>query len=253
MQRLIPVLLLRQGGLYKTTRFEKPQYVGDPVNAVRIFNDKEADELIILDIGATPGGRGPDLGLITEIAGEAFMPVCYGGGVTDLRDFDNLFSAGVEKVAVNTVTYDNPSLIRDAARKFGSQSVVGSIDVHRHRRRSDTCAAGGRRCTRKLPRDHAVLLAEAGVGEILLTSVDREGTGEGYDLDTLSLVSEAVNVPVVANGGAGSLDHVAAALSAGASGAAAGSMFVFEGRHRAVLISYPPESLRAEKLGRLPA
>lgn len=246
--RLIPVLLLRSGGLYKTTRFEKPVYVGDPVNAVRIFNDKEADEVILLDIDAARTGTSPDFDLISEIAGEAFMPLCYGGGVRHLQDFHALFSAGVEKVAVNTAGHQRPELISEAARRFGSQSVVGSVDVHAHRRRVDTCVRSAKECTRRTPVEHAAALVRAGAGEILLTSVEREGTGEGYDLSLIEEVASSVSVPLIANGGAGSLADAAQALSKGASAAAAGSLFVFQGRHRAVLINYPAQAERMSLL-----
>lgn len=236
--RVIPALLLHKGGLYKTVQFAKPQYVGDPVNAVRVFNDKEADELLVLDIDASVAGRGPNLELLRELATEAFMPVCYGGGIRSVRDFDDAFSTGLEKVAVNSAAIDNPKLIEESAERFGSQSVAASIDAKRHRRGWRVYAERGRRDTKLDPVALAKRYESAGAGEILLQSIDRDGTGDGYDLDLIASVATSVAVPVIALGGAAGADHFRSALKAGAAGVAAGSHFVFHGRRRAVLISY---------------
>jgi len=237
---VIPCLLVRAGQLVKTERFVAPRYVGDPVNAVRIFNDKEVDELVVLDIEARQTQRGPDFAYVAELAGEAFMPICYGGGVQKLDDFAALFRAGIEKVATTTAAVDTPELIHQAAKQFGSQSIVVGIDVRRSRRgRAEVFVEAGRRAAGIDPVGHAVAAQDLGAGEIMLTAIDREGTGDGYDLELIESVASAVEIPVIAHGGAAGTDDLGAALGAGASAVAAGSMFVFHGRRRAVLISYP--------------
>lgn len=239
--RVIPCLLLKGRGLVKTTKFANARYLGDPINIVRIFNDKEVDELIFVDITATIERRSPPLEYIREIATECFMPLCYGGGVRSLEDMDALYAAGVEKIAINSRAVENPALIADAAKHFGSQSVVVSVDVRRTMfGKYEVRTHSGRRRTGLEPVEHARRSEEAGAGEILLTSIDRDGSMQGYDLDLVRMVSNAVRVPVIASGGAGSVEDLAAAVSVGgASAAAAGSLFVFQGPHRAVLIHYP--------------
>jgi cyclase len=237
---VIPVVTLDGESMVKTMRFADPKYLGDPRNALRIFNTKQVDELVVLDITASAQGRSPDLELVRELAGECFMPLAYGGGVTTVAEVEDLFRAGVEKVVINTSLIAEPELAAKAASEFGSQSIVASIDVRRRRRGRLDLATGGD------PVAWAAELADRGVGEILLTAIDRDGTAEGYDLDLIRTVSAAVSVPVVACGGAGSLADLAAALEAGASGAAAGRMFVTHGKHRASLVSYPtPEEVEA--------
>lgn len=237
---MIPLLLLDQGRLVKTVRFGSPLYVGDPVNAVRIFNEKEVDELVLLDIGASRQSRGPDLALIEQIASEAFMPVSYGGGVSDVDTFHSLYSAGIEKVFVNAATRSHPAIVARAAAEFGSQSVGVSIDARRGRvRRTNEAFDHVRgRGTGRSPTDVAMSLVDQGAGEVLITSAEREGTREGLDLDLVSDVARAVRVPVIAHGGVGKVDHIASGLAAGASAVACGSLFVLHGPHRAVLISY---------------
>lgn len=236
--RVIPVLLLRDGGLVKTRRFASPIYVGDPINAVRIFNEKQVDELVILDISRPVE---PNYKLIADICGEAFMPVAYGGGISKLDQIDRLLALGTEKVVINTAATSNPSLISKATSRIGSSSVVVSIDVRRGLLgRRTVYAEGGRRSTGKSPEIHAREVQELGAGEIILGSIDRDGEMSGYDLDLIEEVSHSVSLPVVALGGAGSLKDMQLASKRGASAAAAGSMFVFKGKHRAVLISYPP-------------
>ncbi|MDX1440400.1 MAG: AglZ/HisF2 family acetamidino modification protein [Rubricoccaceae bacterium] len=241
--RVIPVLLLRDGRLVKTERFRRERYLGDPVNAIRIFNEKCVDEIVLLDIGATPSGRAPDFGLIREIVSEAFVPLCYGGGVTSVEQMRMLFRAGVEKVAVNSKAVEEPGFIRCAAESFGSSSVIAAIDCGRDwRGRRCVVSRGGRKKHSVEPVAHAVRLVSEGAGEIFLNSVVRDGTMSGYDLDLVRDVSEAVDVPVVACGGAGSVDDLGrVVMNAGASGAAAGSLFVYYGRLRAVLITFPEE------------
>lgn len=238
--RAIPVLLLTRRGLVKTMRFKDRTYLGDPINIVRIFNDKEVDEIVVLDIDATPERRGPDIPRITSIVSEAFMPVCYGGGITTLDDVRRLVAAGIEKVALNTSAVENPALVSEAARLLGSSSVVVSIDVQRKMLRGQRVVTRcGSRATEFAPVDFARRMEAAGAGEILLNSVDRDGTQTGYDLELVRVVSDAVSIPVVACGGARDAADLGAAVGAGASAAAAGSLFVFRGPHRAVLISYP--------------
>ena len=239
--RVIPVLLLRDKGLVKTIKFAEPRYIGDPINSVRIFNEKEADELAFLDISATPNGRGPDFGMIEDIAGEAFMPMAYGGGLTTIEQIRRVMSLGFEKVILSTVTHDNPAVVREAVQIYGAQAVVACIDVRRK-------MLGGyelythsakRRRTVGLS-EHVANLVRYGVGEIIVNSIDRDGTQSGYDLAAVQAVAAAVSVPVIACGGAGSVaDLVAAVEEGGASAVAAGSLFVYKGKHRAVLINYP--------------
>lgn len=238
--RVIPCLLLRDGGLVKTVGFGSPRYVGDPINAVRIFNDKEVDELVFLDIGATPSGSGPNFELLADIATEAFMPFAYGGGVASLEQAKRLFALGVEKVVINTAAARTPGLITAVADVAGSSSVVASIDVRRNwLGQYSVCVSGGREGCRMDPVAQAQEMARRGAGEILLNSIDRDGRQSGYDLELIGRVSGAVSIPVVAVGGAGNLTHFREAVDHGASAVGAGSLFVFHGKHRAVLITYP--------------
>jgi imidazole glycerol-phosphate synthase subunit HisF len=238
--RLIPCLLLRGAGCVKTVRFRKPVYLGDPINVVRIFNEREVDELILLDIDACREGRGPRFARLADLASECFMPVCYGGGVRSLGDVERLFAIGIEKVSINTHAVLNPALVEEAVRRFGSQSIVASVDVRKGffgGRRVVTC--GGRRAHALDPVVHAREMERRGAGEVLLNSVDRDGVMRGYDLALVGEVSAAVRVPVVALGGAGSLADAGTVLRAGAAAAAAGSLFCFAGPDREVLINYP--------------
>jgi cyclase len=238
--RLIPVLLLQQTRIVKTVRFKKPVYVGDPLNAVRIFNEKEVDELLILDIRASKEQRGPDVALIRDIASECFMPLAYGGGVRSLRHIQEVIACGVEKVAMNGVALDDPTMLSRAVKEYGGSTIVGAMDVKKdlfgRRRvfdhRKDTT-------TSRSPVDHARALEQCGVGEILLNSVDQDGTMAGFDLELVREIAAQIRVPLIACGGAGSLPHFGHALQAGASAVAAGSKFIYYGPHRAVLINYP--------------
>lgn len=248
--RVIPVLLLRGKGLVKTVKFKDPKYIGDPINSVRIFNEKEVDELVFLDITATPEGRGPDFELLADIAGEAFMPMAYGGGIASLEQVQRIFALGFEKVVIDTAAYGAPQLIRDAVAIYGSQSIVGCVDVRRTllgRYELHSHAGKTRQSAGLL--EHVSTLERLGVGEIIVNSVDRDGTLSGYDLKLLQQVSSAVSVPVVACGGASGLnDFVAAVGQGGVSAVAAGSLFVFVGPHRAVLINYPDRAELARLL-----
>jgi cyclase len=239
--RVMPCLLLRGHGLVKTRRFKDPVYVGDPVNAVRIFSEKEVDELVLLDIDAARTGREPDYALVAEIAGECFMPVAYGGGVQTLEQVRRLIRSGVEKVVINSAACRSTAVVREAADVFGSQAVVGAIDVRRALFGGwKVVSHGGTQETGLSLDAHVQALVAAGAGELLVNNVDRDGTMSGFDLDLVRRVSRAVDVPVIACGGAGSIDDLRRAVQeGGASAVAAGSLFVFHGRHRAVLINYP--------------
>jgi imidazole glycerol-phosphate synthase subunit HisF len=239
--RVIPVLLLKERGLVKTTKFQNPRYVGDPINAVKIFNEKEVDELVLLDITATAERREPAFDWLADISAEAFMPMCYGGGVRSVEQCHRLFSIGFEKVAINTALANDPQLIRRAAERFGNQSIVASLDVRRTwLGKYEVFIEGGRRGTGVGPVDAARAAETLGAGEVFLNSIDRDGTMSGCDLQLVRMVTEAVGIPVVACGGVGRLQDIVDAVDeAGASAVAAGSFFVFHGKHRAVLISYP--------------
>jgi cyclase len=253
--RVIPVLLLSGDGLVKTVRFDKPTYIGDPINAMKIFNDSEVDELILLDITSGRNGQGPQMERLAEIISEAFMPVCYGGAIREFSQAEKLFSLGVEKLSFNTATLDKPELLTQVARAYGNQSVVAAIDVKKNFwGRPDVVVESGKRSAKMSPVDFAKSMVDRGAGEILLNSVDRDGTSSGYDLELIANVSEAVQVPVIACGGAGELQDFHRAVVAGASAVAAGSLFVFHGKLRGVLINYPTqyqlkELFRAPSLG----
>jgi cyclase len=247
--RVIPGLLLHQKGLVKSIRFKDYKYVGDPINAVRIFNDKEVDELAIIDIDASREKRSPDIARIASIVSEAFMPIAYGGGISQIGEAEQILLNGAEKVIINKAAVENPGLIGEIARRFGSQSVVVSIDYKKSLFGSvNVYTDNGKTNTRLNPVVFAKQMEEAGAGEILLNSIDRDGTFEGYDLDMIKKVSESVNIPVIALGGAASLADFKQAAEHGASAVSAGSMFVFQRPHRAVLISYPNQETLQEEV-----
>jgi len=247
--RVIPVLLIQKGGLVKSVKFRQHKYVGDPINAVKIFNDKEVDEMVILDISASAEKRAPNLQQIKEIASEAFMPLAYGGGITKVEEIKELITGGVEKVVLNSSAFLQPNLITEAANWVGSQSVVVSIDVKKNLwGKYKVYTQNGEKNTQLDPVQYARQMESAGAGEIFLNAIEKDGTFEGYDLGLLELVSSAVNIPVVALGGAGSVDDFTAAVQSGASAVAAGSLFVFQRPHRAVLISYPSQKELKDKL-----
>lgn len=240
--RIIPCLLVHNGGLYKTAGFGQPKYVGDPLNAVRIFNEKEVDELMVLDIDASRYGREPDYKLIANLAFECRMPLCYGGGVKSVEQFDKIIGLGVEKVAVSSAAVDSPDLISKAASRVGSQSVVAIIDVKKTGvlRKYEVMTLNATRRTGFEPVAFAANLQRMGAGEIVLNSVDRDGEMKGYDFDLIDLVRSSISTPLTVLGGAGSLDDIHNLVQRyGIIGAAAGSYFVFKGKYRAVLISYP--------------
>jgi cyclase len=247
--RLIPCLLVRNGGLVKTVNFGAPKYVGDPINAVRIFNEKEVDELLVLAIDATVNGAEPDYQMISHLASECRMPLCYGGGVRTVEQIEKIISLGVEKVAVSSAAVESPTLISDAAARVGRQSVVVVIDVKTTglRRRYEVVTHNATRKTGFDPVEFAARMAELGAGEIVVNSVDRDGEMKGYDLNLFEQIRQVVHLPLTVLGGAGSLGDVKELINRyGIVGAAAGSLFVFKGKYRAVLINYPN---RAEKEG----
>ncbi len=238
--RVIPCLLIKGKGLFKTKKFKDPVYIGDPINAVRIFSEKEVDELIILDIDATVEKKEPNYDLIAEIAGECFMPVAYGGGISNLEQVRKLIRSGIEKVVINSAACRDYYLISEIAKVYGSQAVVVAIDVKKKILGGyKVLSHSGTQETGLNLESYVAELVVAGAGEIFINSIDRDGLMEGYDLDLISLVSRNTTIPVVASGGAGTIDNFHQAIAAGASAVAAGSMFVFYGKHRAVLINYP--------------
>lgn len=237
--RVIPILQISDGYLVKTVKFSKPRYVGDPINAVKIFNDKQADELMICDIDAARGSVGPNFRLMESIASEAFMPVGYGGGVRSVRDAKRILELGIEKVILNTVLRTDPTEVSEISRAVGSQSVIASVDARRDRDGTyHTFIRGGRTPVRAEAADFAREAVALGAGELLVTSIDRDGTGSGYEVELIRHVAKAVSVPVVALGGAATNADFSKALQAGSSAVAAGSKFVFYGKYRAVLITY---------------
>ena len=241
--RVIPCLLWKNSGLVKTVKFKNPVYVGDATNAIRIFNEKEVDELIILDIEATVKGKSPDINFIKKIASECFMPLCYGGGITTLKQIKDVVSAGVEKISLNSIAVENPAFIREASKEFGSSTIVACIDYRKNMfGKNIVTAASGQRKSKYNPLEFAKLMEEMGAGEIVLNSIDKDGTMTGYDIEMIRNVTHAVSVPVIALGGAGQVQHFEDAIRARASAVAAGSMFVFQGKHKAVLINYPAGS-----------
>jgi imidazole glycerol-phosphate synthase subunit HisF len=245
--RLIPCLLIQKGGLVKTTNFGSPKYVGDPINAVRIFNEKEADELMVVDIDASRTGAPPNENLLAQLAAQCRMPLCYGGGVKRVEHFERLVELGVEKIAVGSAAVDDPELIAGAAERVGSQSVVVVIDVKATgpHGQAEVVTLNGLKRSGFEPVEFAQKMQTLGAGEIVLNSVDRDGQMQGYDLELAERVSRAIQVPLTILGGAGSLDHVRALVQRHRFiGAAAGSLFVFKGKYRAVLINYPSRSER---------
>lgn len=238
--RVIPCLLLRNGGLVKTLKFANPKYVGDPINAIRIFNDKEVDELMVLDITASKDCSEPNYGLIEEFAGECFIPLCYGGGIRTVEQARRLFALGVEKICLQTAALKDLSLISRIAERFGNQSVVVSVDVKRNWLGRVHLYSSATARLLSIPwMDFLQESVAAGAGEVVLNAVDRDGVMQGMDLDLIREATSALSVPLIALGGVGSLTDIKAAVDAGASAVAAGAFFVFQGPHRAVLITYP--------------
>ena len=240
--RVIPTLLLQNGGLVKTIRFKKPKYIGDPINAVKIFNDKEVDEIVLLDIEATKKGLEPNYSRIKDICSEAFMPFAYGGGIKKIAQAKKIFDCGIEKVVLNTSVFENPGLVEKIASVYGSQSVVISVDVKTTwYKRKYVFSHSGTKNRRINPIDFASHAEKLGAGELVVNNIDREGTYKGYDLELIKRISETVSIPVVALGGASCLDDFGRAINMGASAVAAGSLFVYSGNERGILINYPSQ------------
>jgi cyclase len=246
LKRIIPCLLLRDEGLIKTVKFKKSTYIGDPINAVKIFNEKEVDELVFLDIDATNTDREPSYQIIEDIATECFMPFCYGGGIKTVAQIRKIIASGAEKVAINSAAFLNPSLIKEAAEIFGNSTIVVSIDYKKNLfGKQMVYINGGKKSTKKDPVSYAVEMERLGAGELFFNSIERDGSMIGYDLEMIKKVTDAVSIPVIVCGGASELSDYSNAFENGASAAAAGSMFVFQGKKRGVLISYPsPEELK---------
>ena len=254
--RIIPCLLLQNRGLVKTLKFRDPKYVGDPLNAVRIFNEKEVDELIVVDIDASTKGSEPDYKLIANLAGECRMPLCYGGGVKTPEQVEHIISLGVEKVSISSAALERPELISEAAQRVGSQSVVVVMDVKKTgliQKRYEIHTQNGRHPTRRSPVDFAAQAESLGAGELLINSIDQDGTQTGYDMLLIDQVYHTINIPLTVLGGAGSLDDLQQLVQKySLIGAAAGSLFVFKGKYRAVLINYPHRAEREALISRKP-
>lgn len=245
LTRYIPCLLLKNTGLVKTIKFKNPKYVGDPINTVRIFNEKEVDELIFLDIEATPQGREPNYKLLSEIADECFMPLAYGGGIKTIEQAIKIFKIGIEKIVINSAAHHNLKLITEVATIYGSQAVVGVIDVKKNFfGKLEVVSNSAADKHKQSPEEWAKELVKAGVGEIMITSVDREGTWEGIDVALLKRITDTVNVPVIAHGGAGNIEHLKDAVkNGGASAVAMGSMVVYQKKDFGVLINFPDKKI----------
>ena len=240
--RVIPCLLVQNKGLVKTVKFSRPKYVGDPINAVKIFNEKQADELILLDIAATVSEQSPDFKMIERIANESQMPLCYGGGVRTVADVKTIISLGVEKVALSSAILKNLKLLTEISEEVGCQSVVAVLDVKRRllSGKYEIWSHNGRINTGKCPIEFSKDLQTSGVGEIVLNSIDNDGVMKGYDLTLVKKVKENITVPMTILGGAGSLNDIGALIKQfNVIGAAAGSLFIFKGIYNAVLINYP--------------
>lgn len=238
--RIIPALLLKNDALVKTVKFKNESYIGDPVNTVRIFNELEVDELVFLDISATNEGRKPNFKILKEIADECFMPLAYGGGINDFDDVKSIFNIGFEKVVLNSITHTNPDFISEVARHYGNQAVVVSVDVKKNMwGKYEVYSHSGKVKTNKKLSEWIIELEKLGAGEILLTSIDREGTWTGFDLNMIKSVCNTVNIPIVAHGGAGKFVHITEVINAGnISAVAIGSMFVYQQKGMGVLINY---------------
>lgn len=243
--RIIPCLLVKNKGLVKTVSFKDPKYVGDPINAVRIFNEKEVDELTVLDIDATAENREPDYTMIENLAAECRMPLCYGGGVTSSDQVLRIIQLGVEKVAISSAAIENPKIVSQSAERVGNQSVVVVLDVKKRflGGKYEVFTHNGKKATGKSPVELAQEFERLGAGEIVINSIDNDGIMKGYDLTLIDKVQQVINVPLTVLGGAGSLEDIGILINRyGTIGASAGSLFVFKGKYKAVLINYPKSS-----------
>ncbi len=249
--RLIPTLLISEGDLYKTINFGSPKYVGDPLNTVRIFNEKEVDELIVLDISATKNNVEPDWDLIEHIARECRMPLCYGGGLNSIERIEKLISLGVEKAAIGYAAFESPQIIKNAIKSVGRQSIVGIVDVKKTgiNRKYKTMVLNGTLKTNMNPLEYAKYLENIGVGEILLQNIDLDGKMKGFDINLIDVIYRNIDVPLTVLGGAGSLGDIRKLIKKfKLIGVAAGSLFIFKGKHRAVLVNYPDSNQKSKVL-----
>jgi len=242
--RIIPSLLLKNASLVKGAQFKNHKYVGDPINAVKIFNEKEADELVFLDITATIQNCGPNFELLKDIASEAFMPFGYGGGITTIKQVEKLFWIGTEKVIINSQAFYNPIFISEASSVAGASSIVVSIDVKKTLfGKYEVFVKNGTVNTKESPIEYSKKMEELGAGELIICSIPNEGTGKGFDLKLMNEISSSVDIPVIASGGAGTLQDLYDVVKiSGVSAVSIGDMFVFYGKHKAVLITYPKYS-----------
>ena len=241
--RVIPILLLKDSGLVKTEKFKNPKYIGDPINAIRIFNEKQVDELIVLDIDASKKNRGPDYSLIEQFASECFMPVTYGGGITELNQAERIFSLGIEKVSIQSQSFKEIDFIRKLSEIHGSQSIISSIDIKKNLfGQYRLYNSKDKKIIKKAIKSHIEELIKNGIGEILINSVDKDGTFDGIDIKMIETFCTDLPIPSIASGGVNSLNDFKDAVEAGANAVAAGAYFVFKGPHRAVLITYPEYS-----------
>jgi len=251
--RIIPCLLLINNALYKTVNFKDPKYIGDPLNAVKIFNEKKVDELIILDIYASRDNREPNYSLIKRIANESRMPICFGGGIKNIDQVIKIVSLGVEKVGIGSAIFENPDLIKQAKNKIGSQSIVAVMDIKKNKFFGDkkVYINNGKINTKMAPSEFAKYVTDLGVGEILINSIDKDGTLKNYDIDLGIDIKNSTNIPFTMLGGAGSLEDIKNLINEiGILGCAAGSIFVLKGKYRAVLIQYPNNLEKQELLNR---
>lgn len=240
--RIIPCLLVHNKGLIKTVKFKDPKYVGDPINAVKIFNEKEVDEIMVVDIDASRENHEPDYKMIENLAAECRMPLCYGGGIKTAEQAQRIFGLGVEKIAISSIAVENPTLISKIAERVGNQSVIVVLDVKKKSFSSkyEIWTHNATRNTGKDPVEFAKQCEALGAGEIIINSIDHDGVMKGYDLNIIDKIRESISLPMTVLGGAGSLDDIGELIKKhGIIGAAAGSLFVFKGKYKAVLINYP--------------
>ena len=243
LKRIMPCLLLKEKRLVKTVNFNNPDYIGDPINAVKIFNDKEVDELVLLDINASKINSEIDFDLLSDLAAECFMPLAYGGGVKTIDDFKKLYRLGIEKVIVNTLLFDNPSIVKEAVKSYGSQSVVASVDVIKNKINDYSIFSHSGRENEKTLNEFIDYTISLGIGELLLTSVNQEGTWNGYDTEILDFVNKKINIPLIANGGCGNIDNLKDILyKNNIQAAAIGSMTVYQKKDMGVLVRFPRRS-----------